>query len=71
MAHKYYEHTLQGEHAAADIHTALGTALGDGVIVRTHTEGGTTKVYVAGGSGKDHAGGTVREVSEADVTQIK
>jgi len=71
MAHKYYEHTLQGEHSHADVHNALGTALGDGVIVRTHTEGGTTKVYVAGGSGKDAAGAAVREVSEADVTRIK
>jgi hypothetical protein len=70
MAHKYHEHTLQGEHAQADVHKALGTALGDGVIVRTHTEGGTTKVYVAGGSGKGAEGATVREVSEADVTRI-
>jgi len=70
MAHKYYEHTLQGEHAPDEVHKALGAALGDGLIVRTHTEGGITKVYVAGGSGKGDAGAAVREVSESDVTQI-
>ena len=70
MAFKYYEHTLQGEQAAADVHKALGAAIGDGVIVRTHTQGGITKVYVAGGSGKDAGGASAREVSESDVTHL-
>ena len=43
MAHKYYEHTLQGEHAPDEVHEALGAALGDGLIVRTDTQGGVAE----------------------------
>jgi hypothetical protein len=69
MADKFYLYTLQGHHAD-DVHAALGTALNDGVIVRTHTQGGVTKVYVAGGSGKGPAGSEAVEVSESDVTKL-
>ena len=67
MSTKYYKYTIHTD----DAQKAIGEVQGHGVVVRTHTEGGVTHVYVTADKAAGHAAKhTAQEVQEADVLKI-
>ena len=64
MATKYFKYTIKTD----DPHKAIAETRGHGIVVRTHTEGGQTHVYVAAERAAEHT--QADEVSESDVTKI-
>jgi hypothetical protein len=64
MATKYFKYTIETD----NVHKAVNDVHGHGIVVRTHTEGGKTHVYVA--AEKAAEGAKASEVSESDVHKI-
>jgi hypothetical protein len=75
MAIKFWQLKLQGAKSVNEIHAAVGR--GGANIVRIHVEGGETQVYLAGDESLyphvvegTKAAGSLREISQADVTRF-
>jgi len=75
MAIKFWQLKLQGTKPVDEIHASVGR--GGANIVRIHVEAGETQVYLAGDESlyphvveATKASGSLREISEADVTRF-
>ncbi|HEX8152653.1 MAG TPA: hypothetical protein VF698_05985 [Thermoanaerobaculia bacterium] len=81
MKNKYKRYTLKGDVGEAAARQTLGQEVGNGHILRIHSEGGETHVYVesfgqethgatAAAEGKEKGGYTSEEVTLEDVTDL-
>ena len=83
MKNKYKRYTLKGDVSEATARQTLGKEVGNGHILRIHSEGGETHVYVesleqeghgspaaAAAEGKEKGGYTSEDVTLEDVTDL-